>query len=84
MAETSTNIETSRDSDIGAADGSILLVTELQHRVKNLLAVIHALAVRSLSGDSSLEGRGGRSSADWRRWREPISGFSIPRGSERT
>jgi two-component sensor histidine kinase len=55
MAETSTDIEASQDSDIGIADGSISLVAELQHRVKNLFAVIHALAVHSLSGDSSLE-----------------------------
>jgi two-component sensor histidine kinase len=32
-----------------------LLVAELQHRTKNLFAVVHALALRSLRGDQTLD-----------------------------
>jgi two-component sensor histidine kinase len=44
------------DLGCGAANGpATLLVAELQHRIKNVFAVIHALALRSLNGDSPLE-----------------------------
>ncbi len=51
MTETSTNIGAGVQSS--GADG--LLAAELQHRIKNLYAVIQALARRSLNGDSPLE-----------------------------
>jgi two-component sensor histidine kinase len=49
--------ETSANTGAGypSANEHELLVAELQHRIKNLFAVINALARRSLSGDYSLE-----------------------------
>lgn len=54
MAEAKTDSRMIPALNVSVVDNSIV-VAELQHRVKNLFAVIHALAVRSLSGDSSLE-----------------------------